>query len=189
MKKTLPKPLQEGPFTYQEAIHCGLTQYSLSKLLESGKIERIERGLYQAVGTDLSEEELYRRATKKVGLPTVVCLLSALSHYDLTDTIPKQVWLMVAIGKRTKSPNIKLYRSREPNWDKGVNERDGYSITNLERTIVDSLTTQKLLSPRLGIDALKRAAERGQTTADKVLRMADLLGVKHRILSYVEAIS
>lgn len=189
MLKTLPKPLQEGPFTYQDALQCGLTQYSLSKLLELGEIERIERGLYQAVDTDLSEEELYRRATKKVGVPAAVCLLSALSHYDLTDTIPKQVWLMVPMGKRTKSPNIKLYRSREPNWDRGVNERDGYSITNLERTIVDSLTTQKLLAPRLGIDALKRAVESGQTTTSNVLRMADLLGVKHRILSYIEAIS
>ncbi len=189
MKKTLPKPLQMGPFTYQEALHCGLTQYSLNRLLASGEIERIERGLYQAVGTDLSEEELFRRAIKKVGEPAVVCLLSALSYYDLTDMIPKQVWLMVPMKKRTKSPNIKLYRSREPNWNKGVNGRDGYSITNLERTIVDSLTTQKLLSPRLGIDALKRAVESGQSTADKVLGMADLLSVKHRILSYVEAIS
>jgi len=31
------------------------------------------------------------------------------------------------------------------------------SITSIERTIVDSLTSKSLVSPRLGIEALKRA--------------------------------
>jgi len=189
MTEHLPVPLQENPFTYREAIQHGLTQYSLKKLLESGDIERIERGVYQATGTDLSEEELYRRAVKKVGEPASVCLLSALSHYHLTDTIPKQVWLIVPVGKRSKSRGIRLYRSREPNWDKGIIRAEGYHITNVERSILDSLVVKKLLSPRFGIDALKKAVQKGQTTPDKILHMADLLNVKHRVLQYIEALT
>lgn len=189
MLKTLPKSLSKKPFTYQEACKCGLTQYAIRKFLEDGVIERLERGLYRSVGEDLSEEELYRRAVKRAGKPSAVCLLSALSYYELTDTIPKKVWLMVPAGKRIKSPNIKLYRARDPRWKVGVVTQDGYSITSLERTIVDSLTLKTLVAPRLGIDALKRAIFGKQTTAAKILKISDMLGVKHRVLPTIEALS
>lgn len=189
METKLPSKLQTGPFTYREACQEGLTQYSLRKLLENGDIERIERGLYQNAEIDLSEDELYKRAVKSMGEPAVVCLLSALSFYDLTDTIPKQVWLMVPANKRTRNKSIKLYRSRDPHWKKGVLKEDGFLITTLERTIVDCLTTTRLLPTRYGINALKQAIQGKKTTAARILRMADSLGVKHRVFPYIEALS
>ncbi len=185
----LPKSLQGRPFTYSEASSCGLTQYSLRQLLVAESIERIERGIYQAAGVDLSEEELYRRAVKRTGEPSAVCLLSALSHYDLTDTIPKIVWLMVPAGKRTTSLNVKLYRARDPKWNIGIIKGQGYSITTIERTLVDSLTHKSLLASRVGLDALKRAIAEKRTTASKVMEMSVALGVQHRVLSYIEVLS
>lgn len=185
----LPKPIRRRPFTYQEACFYGLTQYTISKLIKTGIIERLEHGLYRSIGEDLSDEELYRRAIKKVGEPAVVCLLSALSHYELTDTIPKQVWLMVPTKKRIKSASVKLYRARDPQWKIGVVALDGYSITSLERTIVDSLTLKVLISPRLGIDALKLAISTKKTKTNKILEISNALGVKHRVLPYLEALS
>lgn len=189
MTKELPQGLQHKAFTFREASEDGLTQYAIRQLLEAGAIERVERGLYRATGEDISEIEAHRSAIKKVGERAAVCLLSALSHYELTDTIPKQVWLMVPAEKRTKSPNIKLYRARDPKWKIGVLTEDGYPITSLERTIVDSLTLKSIISPRLGIDALKRAIAEKKTTASAILKMSDELGVKHRILPYIEALS
>ena len=189
MSDCLPKALKDKPFTYKEASAHGLTQYSIQKLIVSGVIERLERGLYRSIGEDLSDEELYRRAMKIVGKPAAVCLLSALSHYELTDAIPKQVWLMVPMAKRVRSSSVKLYRTRDPNWNIGILSQDGYSITSIERTIVDALTLKALVSPRLGIDALKAAISKKQTSANKILDIADKLGVKHRILPYLEALS
>jgi len=185
----LPKPLRGKQFTYQEACAKGLSQYAIGKLIEIGGIERIEHGLYRSLGEDISDDECYRRAISTVGEPAVVCLLSALSHFDLTDTIPKQVWLMVPAEKRTKSSSVKLYRARDPRWTIGVVSKDGYSITSLERTIVDSMTRKALISPRFGIDAIKLAISTKKTTAHKILEMSNALGVKHRILPYIEALS
>lgn len=187
--KNLPKTLQGKPFTYQEACKKGLSQYSIRKLLELGVIERLEHGLYRSTGEDLSDEELYRRAVKRVGAPAVVCLLSALSHYELTDAIPKQVWLMVPKEKRVKSSSVKLYRARDPQWEIGIVSKGGYSITSLERTIVDALTLRALVSPRLGVDALKLAISSKRTSTSRVLHIASALGVKHRVLPYIEALS
>lgn len=189
MKDALPEELRRGPFTYKEACEAGFTQYAVTKLLESGVIERIEHGLYQVTNTDITEEEQFIRAIKKVGEPSAVCLLSALSHYGLTDTIPKKVWLMVDDHKRVKSGYIKLYRARDPKWEVGIVSPDGYPITSLERTIVDSLTHARLVSARLGIDALKQAIGENKTTASKILSVADELRMKHRVLPYIEALS
>ena len=189
MTKSLPIPLEGRPFNYQEARKTGLTQYALRRLLNSGELERIDYNLYRATGEDLSEEELYRRATKKVGKRTAICLLSALTYYGLTDTIAKQIWVMVEASKRIKSPNIKLYRARDPRWKIGIVEKQGYSITSLERTVVDSLTLKSVVSPRIGIEALKKAISNHQTTASKILEIASRLGVKHRILAYIEVLT
>ena len=185
----LPSQLRKAPFTFKEAIAAGLTQYRLRLLLNSGKIERVERGLYAAAYQEPSDETLFIRATKRVGAPAVVCLLSALSHYELTDAIPKQVWLMVPKEKRVKSTSIKLYRARDPMWRVGVISHGSYSITTIERTIVDALTLKALISPRMGIDALKSAIATKKTTATKVLHLASAMGVHHRVFPYVEALS
>lgn len=165
-----------------------MTQYAIQKLLDAGAIERLELGLYRSMDEDLSEEELYRRAIKLVAKPAVVCLLSALSYYELTDTIPKQVWLMVLKEKRVKSLNVKLYRARDPQWKIGIVSENGYSITSLERTIVDALTLKALVSPRLGVYALKKAISGKKTSASSVLQVAIHLGVKHRVLPYIEVL-
>jgi predicted transcriptional regulator of viral defense system len=189
MIDSLPKTLLGKAFTFKEACNKGLTQYAIQKLLASGVIQKLERGLYSSVDEDLSDEEDYRRAVKRVGKPAVVCLLSALSYYELTDTIPRQVWLMVPKEKRVKSKSVKLYRARAPQWKVGILSKEGYSITSIERTIVDALTLKTLLSPRMGVDALKTAIASKKTSANRVLQIASELGVKHRVLPYIEALS
>ncbi len=187
--QTLPKAIKNRPFTYREAVQLGLTQTAIRQLLANESIERIERGLYQAVGVDLSDRELFRRAIRKIGKPSAVCLLSALSHYQLTDIIPDRVWLMVPANKRTSSANIKLYRARDPKWEIGVIIEDGYPITSLERTIIDALTHQSVLPIRIGLDALKKAVSAKKTSTSKIIGVSKSLGVLHRILSYVEVLS
>jgi len=189
MLEELPEKLRRRPFSYREACDHGLTQYALQKLIEAGVIERLERGVYCAFGMDPSEEQMFRIATKIAGKQSAVCLLSALSYYDLADAIPRQVWLMVPDDKRTNSKFLKLYRSRNPMWKVGIIESEGYCITSLERSVVDALTLKTLVPQRLGIDALKRAIADKQASAGDVLRMADLLEVKARVLPFIEAVS
>ena len=74
-------------------------------------------------------------------------------------------------------------------WKVGVISHGGYSITTIERTIVDALTLKAIISPRMGIDALKRAIATKKTTATKVLHLASAMGVHHRVVPYVEALS
>ena len=187
--KSLPKSLASRPFTYQQALKKGLNQYALNCLLEQGTIERVARGVYQNIGEDLSDEVLFCRATKLVGSQSAICLLSALSYYQLTDLIPKQIWLMVPDSKRTTSTSVKLFRTRRPKWNTGIEKHCGYNITSLERTIVDSLTNKSVISKRVGLDALKLAVKEKKTSLNKIIKISIALEVKHLIFPYIEALS
>ena len=96
---------------------------------------------------------------------------------------------MVSAKTRTASKNIRLYRTRDPRWKIGITAQDGYSITNIERTLVDALTSKAVLPVRIGLDALKRAVSEKLTSISKIIEMSKSLGVRHRILPYVEALS
>ncbi len=185
----LPPKLQEKPFTSSQAAKSGLNFYELSKLVSSGVVEQVARGIYRAAGGDISEEEQCRIATLRVGTPSAICLVSALSYHHLTDTIPKKTWIMVPGNKRTVDRALKLFRARNPHWKIGIEKHDGYSVTTIERTLVDCLTHRSRLGTQIGIDALRKATASKKTTLGKILEMAGHLGVSHRILSYIEALS
>lgn len=185
----LSKSLRKSPFTFQEALSRGITRHALRGLLDSGVVERVSRGIYQCIDADVSEEEQFRRAIKIVGKPSAVCLLSALSYLHLTDSIPDRVWVMVPVDKRTRSDDIHLYRTRNPHWDVGIEKESGFSITTIERTLVDCIAARSKLPLRLGIEGLKLAVEEGKTTTARILDMSLQLNVKDRILPYLEVLA
>ena len=121
--------------------------------------------------------------------PSAVCLVSALAFYGITDHIPKKVWLLVPEDKHSAHKDIRLFRSRNPNWKVGIESHKGYKITNLERSIVDALAMKRVLGVTLAVSALKNALQEKKTTLDKILKMATQLGVDHRVMSYIEALS
>jgi predicted transcriptional regulator of viral defense system len=92
--KTLEKirnNLKNKQFSMKEAIELGITRYALTKLDAEGKIEKIGHGLYTLRTGNLTHEEQFKRATFKIGEPSLICLLSALEYYDLTVLVTKEV--------------------------------------------------------------------------------------------------
>jgi predicted transcriptional regulator of viral defense system len=175
------------PFSYQEALQRGLSRRTLQRWLKEERIERIERGLYRAVGEEV-REDAFRAATALVGEPSAICLLSALSEYNLTDIIPRNTWVMVPAPKRSTSARLRLVRKRTPHWNVGVVRKTGYSITSVERTIVDTMLS---VEPGLdeGLAALKKALRQKLTSPARIAETAQKLGVYERLLPYLRALS
>jgi predicted transcriptional regulator of viral defense system len=185
----LPSRLREKPFTLSQAAELGVSRYRLLKLVSEGRVEQLARGIYRVSKGDINEEDQYRAAALRVGEPSAICLISALAQYGLTDVIPKKTWILVPNSKRTAYPDLKLLRTRNPEWHIGIERRDGYSITSLERTIVDCLNYRTKIGTQIGIEALRKATNSKKTTLGRVFDVAVKLGVAHRIRSYVEALS
>ncbi len=184
------KRLPNRPFCYQEALAWGLGQHVVKKLLAQGLIERLSRGVYQladrAVG---ASEDLYRAATLRCGLPSSVCLLSALEHYNLTDQITKKVWMLVPDTKRTKAHELKLIRSRCPKWDIGIKKTKYFWITTIERTIIDCLVYKRIIGSQVALAALKQSVAQKRVKLGSLYDMAKKLKVEHRVRSSIETLA
>lgn len=186
--KELPAKFKDKPFTTSQFKKAGRTPYELRLLLKNGIIEQVARGTYRPVGLDYTEEDRFRIATLQAGPKSAVCLISALSIYGLTDNRHSKVWIMLPREKITRAKDLKIVRPREPQWNIGIEKHEGYSITTVERTIVDCFIYRAKLGSTYGVKALRDAVERKQTTLKKVMEMAIDLGAKQQLIPYIEAL-
>lgn len=184
------KLLSQKPFQLNEAIGLGLSKYALKNLMDEGVIERISRGIYQRTSASgITDDERYRIANLRCGSPSAICLISALEYYHLTDHISKHVWVLVPESKRSVVRELRLIRSRKPYWNIGIHKTKNYWITTPERTVVDCLIYRRHIGSQVAIEALKKAVTQKKVKLGVVLNMAKRMGVRHRILPYIEALS
>lgn len=184
------KRLPKRPFSYREAVKLGFGQHIVIKLLAQGLIERVSRGVYQLTAqAGGASEDLYRAATLRCGLPSSVCLLSALEHYNLTDQIARKVWMLVPESKRVQARELKLIRSRCPKWDIGIKKTKGYWITTVERTLIDCIVYKRIVGSQVALAALRQAVTQKKVKLGTLYDMARKLKVEHRVQSYIEALA
>jgi predicted transcriptional regulator of viral defense system len=160
--KTLAPLLKSPSFSRQEAIELGVTSSTLSHYVKAGTIERIARGVYRHCDAptvnDIRWEDLVVAAQKIKG--GIVCLISALALYELTDEMPRNYWIAIKHGTtHKKDRHVKLIRMRDVALGKTTFTIDQVQIPifDLERTIVDAF---RLLDREIAIKALKMAAKR-----------------------------
>ena len=173
--------LPKGPFSYQEALAVGLTKSALKKLLVSGAVERTGHGIYQV--TDQDDDWL------RCGHPASICLLSALEHYHVTGQIPKQTWVLVPESKRVVANDLRLVRSRNPQWDIGIRKLKHYWMTTLERTLIDGLLYKRLIGSQVALEAIKQAVSQKKVKLGKLYDMAKQMNVEHRVRPYIDTLA
>jgi predicted transcriptional regulator of viral defense system len=157
-------PLFNQPnFTSKEAKILGVPASVLSHYVKVGKLKRIRRGVYQAM--DYQNPEAFRWLDLIEAVYSmnggVICLISALAVYDLTEEIPRQHWIGIRHGTSARSSRqIKIIRFRDLDLGKIEIELEGVLIPifDKERTIIDAF---RLLSRETAIKALKSAVAQG----------------------------
>jgi predicted transcriptional regulator of viral defense system len=192
MKKLQPKLRGQAIVSAKNARSLGLSRATLTRMVRDNRLERISRGIYMAADHDDGgddAESSYVIATLRCGLPSAVCLLSALEHYKVTDRISKQTWILVPQSKRVVSKSLKLIRTRNPHWEIGIRKNKKYWITTLERTLVECLLYKEKLGSQTALEALRNALSRKKVKLADVYDMAKKLKVDHRVAAYIEALS
>ncbi|MFH1727093.1 MAG: type IV toxin-antitoxin system AbiEi family antitoxin domain-containing protein [Pseudomonadota bacterium] len=152
LKKLMKKP----SFKSSEVRKAGVNTALISYYIKTGLIERIDRGVYKNPNyssDNFAFEDLFQSA---LGIKNgVICLISALSYWELTDEMPRVHW--IAIPNKAKAPvrkNVKIIRMRNFNLGISKIKEKNYTIKiyNQERTIIDSF---RLLDKEVAIKALK----------------------------------
>lgn len=174
-------PLLKKPyFTAKDAKTLGIHSSLLHHYVKKGILKRISRGLYRS-STYQSQEFRWEDLIEAVySVPGgVICLISALAIYDLTEEMPRQFWIAVKNGTSMKRPKeYKIIRLRNMHIGKTTLELEGVSVPifDRERTILDAF---RLLSPEIAIKALKKALSPSKQRLDliKLQKYAKVLRV------------
>lgn len=193
MNKTIEKIRNLPSFTAEEAESLGISRRMLSYYLKKGEIERISSGVYcsvhyQSKNYDFKWEDMAVAASNVTG--GVICLISALVYYELTDEIMRAFWIAVDNGNsKAKFPMAKIIRMR--NMDLGINEVEvagiKVKIFDIERTIIDSF---KFLSFETAMKALKLYMQgaSGKPDLNKMSRYIKELRAS-KVRNYIRAIT
>lgn len=173
----------------------GIPRIYLSRLLSTGMLQRIGRGLYVLPGSDVSEHRSLAEACKRVP-KGVVCLLSALRFHELTTQSPFEVWL--AIGEKAWRPCVQYPPLRVVRFSSAALEA-GLEVHRIEGVIVPVFTPAKTVADcfkyrnKIGLDvsieALRECWRSQRCTMDDLWQYAKVCRVQNVMRPYLESLS
>lgn len=180
------KPL--GIFRLRDAKKVGVSQQTLSRLVQEGRIIRLDYDLYRHPESSIDPAtEDFAVACAKFSRESAIGGLSALFHYNLTDQAPRQIWVLVPPTVISRNPRYRCMRTKS-SLAVGIVEHRTYRITTIERAIAEAFRFATKLGLETAIGAARQATRNKQTTAAKILKMARALGYESHLLKHWEAI-
>ena len=185
---------KRGLATYAEIIKAGFNKTLLKSGLDSGRIQKVDRGLYRlSNGFSLSNPDIVAVSTKAPN--GVVCLLSALAFHEATNEIPSCVHVAIPRGthaNRIKYPPVKFYRYNPKVWEAGIEEREiggrKIKIYNLARTIADCFKFRNKIGMNIARDALKAAVMEKGIKPPEIMRYAKICRIDRIIKPILETL-
>lgn len=181
---------KKAVFSSAEGREAGIPSRMLAYFCQKGRIEKVGRGMYKIKNLDFdSAFEWEDLAITALSIPNgVICLISALCYYGLTDEIMREFW--IAIPHATTSPsreNARIIRMRNISFGQTTVKIGSRKIKifDRERTIVDAFryldkeTALKALQTYLKVD------KESKPDIDKLLRYAKKLRIN--LTHYISA--
>ena len=135
---------QHGYFTNAQASVCGFSRFLLARGTETGRFDRVRRGLYRLHAYPTFPREEIAAAWLTVGKDVaIVSHESALELLDLSDVIPNSIHLTVPRAKRhlPHLPGVTIHTTTRSLGPLDVVTRDGVRLTAAGRTILDAAET------------------------------------------------
>lgn len=128
--------------TIGEAKKLGVSPMTLSRLVASEELFRTEHGIYTHNPDWLTEPLKKYVAACTLYPKAVICGISALTYYDLTDMEERQVWIALPAPSIIHNPRYRVIRPSGIAYTLGTEKqffgKRVVRIYDLEKTIVDA---------------------------------------------------
>lgn len=179
----------------RELVHAGLTRSELSRMVASGRLLRVARGLYAAPGYQPGEHQALVAVAKRAPR-ALFCLLTALRFHDLTSQAPFEVW--IAIGNKAHPPRldyppVRALRYSAESLAAGVEQHrvEGTAIlvTSVAKTVADCFKFRNKIGLEVALEALREARRSKKVSADELWRYARINRVANVMRPYLEAVA
>ena len=184
-----------APARSRDLAKIGVAATAISRAVSDGAVVRIGRGLYQLPDSepDLHSAliEIAKRAPK-----AVICLTSALSFHQLTDQLPRKIWIAVGAkdwAPKIDYPQIRVVRFREPYLTNGLDVHNIHGVElrlySITKSIADAFRNPKLVDRSVAIEAMKSALNDRKATAGQLVAVAQQNGAWNQMRPYLEALT
>jgi hypothetical protein len=139
----------------QELLECGIPEDSVGIRVRSGRLHRVQRGVYAVGHPNLVLEGRFLAAVKACGRGAVLSHLSAAVLWGLVDWEPRLIEVTVADTTPRAHEGLRVHRTRTLDA-RDLTRREHVPVTTPARTIVD-------LAALLDYRALRRAVREAQS--------------------------
>lgn len=184
-----------GIVRLNELRNVGITAATVGRMERDGEIVRLARGLYQLADVPLDARHSLAELAKRVPRG-VICLTSALAFHELTDQLPRKIWL--AIGQkdwapRADGPPIRIVRFTPGLLADGVEthviEGVPVKVFGVAKTVADCFRHRRSVGLSVALEGLQEALRQRKTTAGEIARHAEHGGVFTVVRPYLEALT
>lgn len=184
-----------GTARSRELVAAGISRSELSRMVATGQLMRVARGLYAMPDYQGGEHSALVAVAKRA--PGVVfCLLTALRIHDLTTQAPFEVW--IAIGNKDHPPRLDYPPLRTMRFSAaalaaGVETHriDGAEVrvTSVAKTVADCFKFRNKIGLDVALEALREARRARKASADDLWRYARINRVTNVMRPYLEAVA
>ena len=185
----------KGIVRLSEFMDAGITAATVARMLRAGNVNRLARGLYQLPDAPLDANHSLAEAAKRVPRG-VVCLVSALAYHDLTDQLPRAVWMAI----RTKDwmpkkgrPAMRFVRFTDALLTDDVQtvhiENVPVKVFGVAKTIADCFRHRRKVGQTVALEGLQEALRQRKATPAEIARHAKRGGVATIVRPYLEALT
>ncbi len=171
----------------------GIHPRDIKDILDKGIIIKVKNGLYRLRDTPVISNQSFIDLARAVP-EGVVCLLSALSYYELTTFNPSIISMAIrhkAWRPKIKYPPVEFYYFSTKQFETGIDEITikGYKVRiySPEKTICDCFRYRNKLGLDVAKEGLSEYLKRKDRDLEKLLKYAEICRVKRLLETWINA--
>ncbi len=174
----------------------GIDPKTISRAVAAGELIRISRGLYQRPDSDIDTYQALAEAAKKVPRG-VVAMVSALAYHELTDQMPRKVWMAVSVKDWSPSvssyPPVRIVEFRDRYMQQGIEHHTisgiRVPIYSIPKTLADVFRNRKLVDRSVAVEALRATLDQRRATPASIAEAAMAGDAWNIMRPYLEALT
>jgi predicted transcriptional regulator of viral defense system len=173
----------------------GVAAATIARLLSDGAVMRLSRGLYQLANADIDANHDMAEAAKRVP-KGVICLTSALAYHELTDQMPRKVWMAIGLKDwppAEHGPRLRIVRMADTllrsDIEKHMIENVSVSMFTIPRTLVDCFRHRKSVGINVAVGALRETLRQRKATPAVIAECARKRGAWSVMAPYLETLT
>ncbi|TFG92431.1 MAG: Abortive infection protein AbiEi [Candidatus Atribacteria bacterium] len=177
----------------KDILVAGIHTRNIKRAREKGQVIQVKRGFYRLAEIPLISNQGFVDLARAVP-GGFICLLSALSYYELTTFNPSVIAMAICRGSRKPKinyPPVEFYHFSKKQFEAGINKIKvkGHEIRiyNWEKTICDCFRYRNKLGLDIAKEGLSEYLKRKDRDLEKLLEYAEICRIEPLLQTWLNA--